>query len=378
MITAADDFPLHQTSRPFRDPGTNRNQYDRFFFCGYPTAPSAANEPHDEMYFAVAFGQYVGRNVCDGAFSIIHQGVQHNVRGSRLLGDDRLNLAVGPLKIDIIEPLRRLKVTVSDPESGISAELTFEASAAPFEEPHYQWAPGNLTVFDITRLTQNGTWSGWIQIGDDRIEVRPAEWCGTRDRSWGIRPIGEREPNQAPDGPPPGFYWLWSPLTFPDMFVMFDVNETATGQRWHQNASISSPGNFDAAAISHGTHTYDIGWRPGTRHANTFDMRLLLGDRSVDISLKARTTFYMQGIGYTHPTWGHGFYKGPDERTYDSMVLADVDETDLAFQHVQILCNAERKENRVDPPASGRGILEMLILGPHQPSALTGWADVRS
>ncbi len=369
MITAADDYPLHQTSRPFRDPGTNRNQYDRFFFCGYPVRSST--DPLDEMYFGVAFGHYPGRNICDGAFSIIHRGVQHNVRGSRLLGDDRLNLSVGPLTIEIVEPLRRLRVIVNDPDSGIAADLTFDALAAPFEEPHYHWAPGNLTVFDITRLTQNGTWTGFLMVAGERIDIHPSEWTGTRDRSWGIRPIGEREPNQAPDGPLPGFYWLWSPLTFPDMNVMFDVNETRTGQRWHQNAAISLRGNHDASNIQHGTHTYNIGWRPGTRHADTFAMNVILRDRTLSIDLTARTTFYMQGIGYTHPKWGHAYYVGPNERASDSLVLADVDETNLAFQHVQILCDAKR-----DDGVNGRGILEMLIMGPHDPSGLTDYTDM--
>ncbi len=369
MITAADDYPLHQTSRPFRDPGTNRNQYDRFFFCGYPINP--AGTPADESYFAVAFGQYLGRNICDGAFSIIHRGVQHSVRGSRLLGDDRLDLTVGPLKIEILEPLHQLRVTVTSPEAGIAAVLTFDATAAPFEEPHYHWAPGNLTVFDITRLTQNGRWSGWIEVAGERIDLHTDDWCGTRDRSWGIRPIGEREANMAPDGPPPTFYWLWSPLTFPDMNVMFDVNEHRNGQRWHANTATSSPQNHDAAAIQHGTHTYDIGWRPNTRHADSFNMQLLLRVRTINIELEAQTTFYMQGIGYTHPTWGHGYFKGPNEQTHDSLVLAEVDETDPTFQHVQILCNARR-----DDGVTGRGILEMLISGPHDPSGLATYTDM--
>ena len=81
MITAGDEYPLHQSSRPVRDPGTERNLYDRFFFNGYPHSADA--------YFAAAFGVYPGRNVMDGAFSVIADGVQHNVRASRLLGADR-------------------------------------------------------------------------------------------------------------------------------------------------------------------------------------------------------------------------------------------------------------------------------------------------
>ena len=45
----------------------------------------------------------------------------------------------------------------------------------------------------IILLTQNGQWEGWIKHQGERINVAPVRWFGTRDRSWGIRPIGERD-----------------------------------------------------------------------------------------------------------------------------------------------------------------------------------------
>jgi hypothetical protein len=362
VLTPADDYPLHQTSRPFRDPGTNRNLYDRFFFCGYPTVGSEIGQ----TYFAVAFGQYVGRNVCDGAFSIIHKGLQHSVRGSRLLGQDRLDLSVGPVRIEIVEPMQTLRVHIED--EAIRAELTFTARGPAFEEPHYRWAPGNLTIFDITRLTQNGTWSGYIQVAGDRIEVTNT-WMGTRDRSWGIRPIGRQEPNAAPDGDPPTFYWLWAPLNFPDANVLFDVNENKDGSRWHENFAIAAA--LSTATTSYGTHLYDIDWTPGTRAASGFSIQAMLPGTVVEIELEVLNTFYMQGIGYTHPTWGHGFFVGPNERTADHRVLADVDPTDPANHHVQHICRAVRDDGTV-----GYGILEILVRGPHDPSRFKSYSDL--
>ena len=35
MITKADDFPIHQISKPVAETGTERNFYDRYFFNGY-------------------------------------------------------------------------------------------------------------------------------------------------------------------------------------------------------------------------------------------------------------------------------------------------------------------------------------------------------
>ncbi|HUQ39610.1 MAG TPA: hypothetical protein VM030_05605, partial [Acidimicrobiales bacterium] len=189
MITPGDEYPLHQSSRPVRDPGHARNLYDRFFFNGY--------EPDGSLFFAVALGQYPGRNVMDAAFSVIVDGVQHNVRASRLLGDNRLDTRVGPIRVEIVEPLRILRVTVDDAESGISADLTFTQRGPVFDEPHYLWQNGYRTVFDITRLTQNGRYDGSITVSGNTIAVSGDRVHGTRDRSWGVRPIGERETGGA-------------------------------------------------------------------------------------------------------------------------------------------------------------------------------------
>ncbi len=76
----------------------------------------------------------------------------------------------------------------------------------------------------------------------------------------------------------------------------------------------------------------------------------------------------MQGIGYTHPTWGHGMFVGNDVRAYDSFVTAEADEAAPLNLHVQTLCRAER-----DDGATGTGILEQLIVGP---SATLGLRDL--
>ena len=364
MITAADDYPLHQSSRPFRDPGTDRNLYDRFFFNGY----AASGDDAGEIFFAAAFGMYLGRNVADAAFSLVHRGVQHNVRCSRLLGADRMDLHVGAVTIELVQPLRVVRLLVDDTESGIRADLTFTARGVAFEEPSYKYAPGALTVMDITRVTQNGSWAGWIEHQGERIAVDAAHWRGTRDRSWGIRSVGARETNSAPDGPGPQFYWLWAPLNFDDANVILDVNETADGTRWHENAAVSAT---DGSPAEIGKHTYQIGWRPGTRHADRFDMSLVLPSQTVDISLQPRMTFYMQGIGYGHPKWGHGMWVGENERTSDSFVTAEVNEADPLFNHVQILSEASRHDG-----TKGMGILEMLIAGRHDPSGFTGFTDM--
>lgn len=362
MITPGDDYPLHQTSRPVRDPGTDRNAYDRFFFNGYPKDGSA--------YFAMAFGLYPGRNIMDAGFSVIADGVQHNVRASRILGADRLDTRVGPIRVTIVEPLRRLRLDVDDPESGIKASLEFEARTPPYEEAPYRWGAGFATSFDYTRLTQDGTWSGSITVpGGQTLTVDASNWWGTRDRSWGFRPVGSREAG-APDGPI-GFYWLWAPVQFDDAAYLWDVNETPTGEAWHQEA-MWSPIGFDAPVES-GTSSYEFTYKPGTRHASAFELTLSFPSGTRRLSLEPLYDFTMNGIGYMHPTEGHGVFLGENHRNSESFAVAEVDKTVPFNLHIQAICRVHR-----DDGAVGIGILEQLIIGPHAPSGLTEIFDMHT
>jgi hypothetical protein len=366
LITPADDYPIHQTARPFRDMGTDPNAYDRFFFNGYDRDAST--------YFACALGQYPGRNVMDGGFAaVIGEGegrVQHNVLASRLLGSDRLDTQVGPLRVEIVEPLRRLRIVVADAESGVAADLLFSARGPAFEEEPYRWGPGLHAVMDYTRLTQNGTWEGTLTAGGRTVEVDPGRFWGTRDRSWGFRPVGGGDPNRAPDGLA-GFYWLWAPVNFDDATYLWDVNETAEGHHWHEEA-MWAPAGTDSPVES-GTARYERVFKPGTRHARSFTLHLSFPSGGRRLEFEPVFPFAMRGIGYTHPTCGHGVYQGDHVVTRETYVTAALDERDPFLQHIQELCRVRR-----DDGAVGVGILEQLIFGPHAPSGLHDLLDMSS
>jgi len=122
MLTKADDFPVHQTAEPIAYAGTDRNFYDRYFFNGY-TADGAT-------FFAAALGVYPHLNVMDGAFASSWTACSTILRVSRVLGMERMDTNVGPLKVEVIEPLRSLRVHVARNDHGISADLTFRLRAA--------------------------------------------------------------------------------------------------------------------------------------------------------------------------------------------------------------------------------------------------------
>lgn len=359
MITRADDYPIHQTAEPIAHVGTSdRNFYDRYFFNGYSR--------DGETYFAAALGCYPNRGITDAAFSVVRGGRQWVVRASRLLGRERTDTRVGPLSVEVVEPLERLRLRVGENDHGLAADLLFTARAGVIEEPRFHQRVNGRVFMDSTRLTQHGAWSGWLEVAGERIDVQPATWWGSRDRSWGVRPVGERETG-APGGPLQ-FYWLWAPVNFEDLCTHFDVNEYADGSRWHEAGLIAAVGGPPEVATR---VDYRIEFRKGTRHAGRAEIDLTArGGEQHRIELRPLYEFFMIGIGYGHPTWGHGMYVGDDAVGGESWALAEVDPAVPAHLHVQAVCQARLGDRR------GIGILEQLVIGPHAPSGFREILDM--
>ncbi len=351
MLTRADDYPIHQTPEPIAYVATSdRNFYDRYFFNGYARDGG--------VYFAAALGQYPNRQVMDAAFSVVHRGRQYVVRASCRAGLDRMITRVGPIAVEIIEPLKRSRLVVPPNPWEISGDLTFTARVPPLEEPRFYRRIDGRVFMDYTRLTQHVTVEGTLTVAGETIQVTPDRFWGSRDRSWGIRPVGEREA-----GVPPSafqFFWLWSPVNFDDLCTHFDVNDEADGSHWHE-AGMMVPMNGDVEAMR--SVGYNITYQPGTRHARNAEIMLRRpsGEEFV-ITLKPLYNFFMVGLGYQHPQWGHGMYVGENEVAGESWALADIDPTAPLYLHVQAVCEATLGQRR------GIGVLEQLIIGPHAPS----------
>ena len=342
------------------------NHYDRYFFNGYRRDGS--------LYFAAAMGLYPNRHVADASFSVVHNGEQINVHASCRAPDDRRDAnRVGPITVEIVEPLQVIRLVVEAPEHGLRADITYRCRTAAIEEPHFFRRAGNRVVFDYTRLTQFGAWEGWLEVDGVRIALDPADTWGSRDRSWGIRPVGESYAYGAPAGDRQ-FYWLGAPLNFEGFCTHFDVNELGSGERWHEEAVVAPLGNAAAEAR---TGAYTIGWKPGTRHAESFELTLAEGDgdgTTATITLEPIVNFQMLGIGYGHPQFGHGVWKGELVVDGDRWSLPVADPTSPQHTHIQALSKATYI-GADGTRHEGIGILEQFVVGPHLPTGLTGYFD---
>ena len=370
MLSPFDDYPVHQTSQPIAHAGGGHpDHYDRFWFNGYT----------EDLYFAVALGLYPNRGIIDAAFSVVHDGVQRSVFASGRIPLDRSQTRIGPISIEIVEPLRVNRVRVDAPDHGLVADLVARARTPACEEAPAVRHDGTRLVMEYTRATQMVSWSGELSAGGRPVDVTGPVY-GTKDRSWGLRPVGDPTP-AAPRTSLPTLFFLWAPLNFDDQCVHYMTMEDPTGEPWAQTTALLPVIGPDGPVVGADTGIrhlqparHDVHWAPGLRRSNGAVLTLPAGDGDEDvpaasIELEPLLTFRMKGAGYFHPTWGHG-------RWHDELAVAGeahkVEELDtLAFDcvHVQQVMRATWGDRR------GLGVLEQLVIGPYEPGGFRELLD---
>lgn len=354
VLSRGDDYPLHQTPEPVAYSGTDRNFYDRYFFNGYNADGST--------FFALAFGVYPHLDVADAHFCAVRGQVQHCLHASRKLGMERMDLSCGPVRLEIIEPLQRLRLIVEG--EGMAADITFTGRAFPIEEPRFVWRIGPRTVMDYTRLTQNGHYEGWIEVDGVREVLGPGA-SGTRDRSWGVRPVGAADP-QAGGRAVPQFFWQWTPVNLPRRSLFFHLNAHADGTPWNTRAVIAPDGNGAESFSESHAPVMEARLAAGTRWPEAATLQV--GAERFEFAPLAR--FQMRGLGYTSPKWGHGLDHGVLEVEREDIDLASIDPARPDNLHVQMLCRVTGADGE-----AGLGVFEQLAIGDYAPLGLSGLAD---
>lgn len=371
MLNKLDDFPVHQTPEPLAHPATgDRNVYDRTWFNGYAADGS--------YYFGIGMAVYPHRGILDCAFSAVtRDGPQHCFFGSRRAPDERTEMTVGPFRIEVVEPMRRARVVLEDNDSGLTCDVTFSARTAAIEERRQTLWRGARRFLDSTRFDQFGRWTGTVGLPDGKLAIDEASCHGTKDRSWGVRGVGERETGGAPAAPG-GAFFLWAPLFWDDHVshaIFFDgprgealAREGLTAPLYASEADV--PGVQDPAIEHMATARHRVTYHAGTRLAAAAEIDLVGLDNEVrTIALEPILRFQMKGLGYGHPTWGQGMWKGELACGAETFDPANLDLLAPEHIHVQQVVRAS------DGTRSGIGVLEQVVIGPYAPAGFSDFLD---
>ena len=351
MLSPLDDLPIHQVAQTMATVGTSdRNFYDRYYFNLHGCS--------DELFLAAGLGQYPNLGVADAFVAVAHGSTQTVVRASRPLGDDRLDTAVGPLRVEVLAGLERLRL-VCEETDGFALDVTWDAAVPAYEEPRMvHAAPHGRVLIDTMRFLQTGSWTGTLLLDGREVDVTPDRFWGNRDRSWGVRPVGEPEPAGAASAVPPGFFWNYVVARFDGLLAGLHGAGGPPGPAFAGGGRAAACGRLGRAP---GETRAPAGVRarrpPLVRRAT-----VRFGGGLVLEAEVLRPLHIARGTGYGFDAdWRHGMWQGP-ELVVQRLDL-DTDDPSIVPIPGAIVDNVARfTTNRGH---EGYGLLEVMVLGPH-------------
>ncbi|GGS36991.1 hypothetical protein Snoj_46410 [Streptomyces nojiriensis] len=368
---ALDEYPIHQAPLSMKHVVSgDRNAYDRCIFHVFDHAGRAV--------LILGLGVYPNAGVID-AYATLRIGDELlAVRASDALGDDRMNLSVGPLSITVDVPLKQLTLRcAADPADphGLSCDITWTAEFPAVWEPHHVQRRGDRLMLEGRRFVQAGQVTGTIRAKGEEFTLTPGEWTGTRDRSWGVRPIpGEEGGRAAEEYRPEGFHWLWIPVRFEDRFVMVIAQEDADGHRTLNEAVQVFPEGSGRHDVQLGWPHTEIRYRPGSRHPERAVVHLTDPSRKpLELGVEILNSSPLAvGAGYPPAgDWQHGTWQGrgwSDRRVYDL--------SDPAAHPMAAFGVTDHSARFILDGRIGHGIFEHGSFGRHDPSGFADYSSV--
>jgi hypothetical protein len=357
-LSPQDDLFVHQIAEPVRHVGTSdRNFYDRHYFNVHACGP--------DFFAILGLGQYPNLGTQDGFVSVREGHRQTTLRSSRVLGD-RGDMSCGPLRVEVQEGLKRLRIVIAPNDSGIEADLVFHGTHAPKLEPRQVQRRNGRVIHDVMRYCQTSNYTGWIRTPTRTWRAEEAPLKGYRDRSWGVRAIGRPEPAGAePGGAVSGLFGTtdWRRLHMACQFDAFTVNiklhEDRDGQRSLQDAVRLWN---DGRAPEHlgVPHLEFLRFSPDRRYAEEARVTFTRpGTAPRELRIRQLLPLYLEaGTGYGNRPlleWIHGQYRGE--------LVTDVVRFDLREPHPVLAGPIDCLAEMDFEGCTGYGLFEYTIFG---------------
>jgi hypothetical protein len=375
MITALDEVLNHQIVDTFASVGTSELSWTEKIW-------SAIVKKDGSLGVDFGLGRYHNRGVLDGWGAVSRGSEQWTVRANRELRDDPSITEVGPLRYEVIEPLRKVRYVLEKNDlQPIAYDITFTAEMPPFfEDRHKQREKDGFRIgSDVIRYHQIGKPSGWVELEGERIEINSEEWTEYRDHSWGTRlDVGAHNPDIRPTSDfgdvrfgEGEYVMIWSP------FMLVSPNGEKTAYHMYY---MSKQGRvfYSSGYRNHPDGTQEKIARviPELRYDDK-TRRLLGGRLHFDMLQGGNHTIEVEVLGTSGVHLGPGLYLGFDGRKHGSW-KGPLELEGEHFPDTLDVATLKRIRQVRDCPirvtegdAVGYGIMETIIHGGHPELGLT-------
>ncbi|MGX1098199.1 hypothetical protein [Amorphus sp. MBR-141] len=322
MLSPQDDFIGHQLPTTFNHVATSDDRWtERYWYSGMPIATG-------DVLLDMGLGFYPNKNVMDAFAGLTVDNVQHTYRASRRLGRTPLDTSVGAVRFEIVEGLKRHRVTLAENPSGLTFDLEFLASFPGTQEGQSFRRRHGRVEEDLTRMAQFGRWQGWISLGERRWEIDPEAWWAQRDHSWGVRSVHQTDiDSHLPVQRHSNFFWFWLTYQFEDFgLALFLKERSPDKQMYFSGIEIGRDGKErHVERVEH-----DMEWRddPLGQTWKGGKLRLHYEDGATrELTVEGLPgRFYLKAGGYGgFEGWNHGDDKGDLFQTAYRWDLTDPD-----------------------------------------------------
>jgi hypothetical protein len=276
-LTPLDESFAHQLVAP-----RSRTQYD---------TPRWAERAYYLLHVDQGLTLNAGRQLYphDGRWSVFAAAataaVQHNLRVARpfAAGEDPDTARVGPLLMQVIEPLSAVRLVLDEPAFPLSYDLTFQARfPAHAHEPTLIERDGDVVTHSMS-FFQSGLFTGTVKL--DGQEWQIADRAGFRDRSWGFR---------KHDGAPGRGLVVFVSCETADEVLHLLLLETASARRAYTAGWITSSAGVQTLIAA----DHDLEFADGLLTGGRFVLEADDGTRR-ELAFEVENRLYLSGVGYS-------------------------------------------------------------------------------
>ena len=302
MLTGLDEHPLHQIAHSFAGvAGSDPQWNDGHYVC--------ICDRDGQVCLTSNVRLYQNNDVLDGFVCLRHDGRQHNIRLSRRLRPDIDHYGVGPLPIEIVDPMRTLRFVLDRNEFGIACDVLCRSTVLPYEDPVEVTRIDGRLLSERATYELVGTSEGWVEVGRRRHELTASDASFFRNHSWGNQ-AGRGGPRYGAPRPPrrvPGVrQWVLFHLGDHGGFYFLDPSGRAASGK---GAILLPDRAVPVVALDHDLEFYE-----GGRRVRSGCFRLTDAEGvERDYSFTDLGWVYCQGGGYFggfDDGLGQGVYRG--------------------------------------------------------------------
>ena len=173
-------------------------------------------------------------------------------RHVRKVDGDQDDFRVGPITIDVVEPLKKIRlVAAASDVTPVSFDVTFTARTAPYQLRRGTMKAKHEIIWDQSHMFQSGIYNGSYTYKGKTTQID--NWWGQRDHSWGVRSHA-----RCP-------LWMWMPIQLEEGMVSVWHWEYPNGARVYTDGCFAPADGSEPIPVidfQHDLHWLDAAGTP--------------------------------------------------------------------------------------------------------------------